>query len=349
VASNIRQRRGRGKSKPEGEPAGPVAAPRRQSRAAKRGPRFSGEQLSHGPGIEFADRRFRVRPVYLLVIEQVLSRINLDEIKQIGTNIDTIVKQRDAIVSQIYKIMFFLASLMIFIFLIEIKFVDPSEGFVSLKFKVADEGMFIFGFLLIGNIVALLFSSAMVKMFMLEFILKTYCWLNFDGPGRFIAGVAYRFYVFVFGLITEQNRAGIPRPISRIAGAIHLVTVVILPLSFIFAYCSVLWRALARFWAAPTQLPGIGAAPVHAQLLGIGVETWYFYVLVFFNLITLSFYAFAFFPCPVFPICGRRLQELTVERANELWELAGKPKGRDSEISLIAERQIRLRFHLAEQ
>ena len=197
--------------------------------------------------------------------------------------------------------------------------------------------MFIFGFLLVGNIVALLFSSAMVKMFMLEFVLKTYCWLSSDGPGRYISGVTYRFYVFVFGLIAEQRGAGIPRPITLASSAIHLITVVVLPMTFILVYCTVLMDALVRFWTEK---------PTGATLLGANVELWYFAILVFFNILTLSFYAFAFFPCPVPAIPAERLRELVAERFNELWELAGRPEGRDQEIRDIAGRQIKLRYHV---
>jgi hypothetical protein len=205
--------------------------------------------------------------------------------------------------------------------------------------EVNNQDMFIFGFLLIGNVVALLFSSAMVKAFILEFVLKTYCWLKFDGPSHYISGLIYRFYVFVFGLISEQDRAGVPKLITTISSGIHWVTVLVLPLTFIFVYCLVLLRALIRFWTED---------PTGIKLLGANVELWYFCILVFFNVLTLSFYAFAFFPCPVSVVSQQQLQALINQRANDLWEQAGKPTGKYKEIERIAERQVKLRLHVHE-
>jgi hypothetical protein len=297
-------------------------------------------------------RAFRVRPVYLLVVERVLSNISLEEIEEIGKGIDKIVKKRDDIVSQLYRTMFFLASTLILIFLIEINLVaipstvwgvritiDNPPSATEPQQEVNNQDMFIFGFLLIGNVVALLFSSAMVKAFILEFVLKTYCWLKFDGPSRYISELTYRFYVFVFGLISEQDRAGVPKLITRISGGIHWVTVLVLPLTFIFVYCLVLLRALIRFWTED---------PTGIKLLGANVELWYFSILVFFNVLTLSFYVFAFFPCPVSVVSQQHLQALINQRANDLWERAGKPTGKYKEIERIAERQVKLGLHVHE-
>jgi hypothetical protein len=273
----------------------------------------------------------------------------LEDIEDIGKSIDKIVKQRDAIISQIYRTMFFLASLMILIFLIEINLVaipstvwgvrltvdNPSSA--SQQDLVNNQDIFIFGFLLIGNIIALLFSSAMVQGFMLEFLLKAYCRLKSDGPCRYVAGATYQFYAFVFGLISEQGRVGVPPLITRISSVIHWVTVVVIPLTFILAYCSVLLLALVRFWTE---------TPTGIKLLGIEVELWYFGILVFFNALTLSFYAFAFFPCLVPMISQQSLQDLIDQRTNSLWESAGKPTGKYKEISQVAERQVKLGLHL---
>src|ERR1700686_4153975 len=116
---------------------------------------------------------FIIRPVYLLVLEKVLSFISLSEIEEIGKNIDRIMKHRDGIVSQIYKTIFFLVTLLILVFLIEanliaipstvwgvkLTFDAPGASSPAQQDVVNNRDMFIFGFLLVGNIVALLFSS----------------------------------------------------------------------------------------------------------------------------------------------------------------------------------------------
>src|ERR1700720_1040582 len=153
-------------------------------------------------------RNLRIRPVYLLVIERVMSRISLDEILEIEKNADKIVKQRDDIVAQLYKTMLFLSTLMIFIFLIEVNLAGIPDNLLGIVKLQSQTDTVIFGFLLIGNVVALLFSSAMVKMFTLEYVLASYWALRSEGPRRYIAGVTYRFYVFIFDLIGQQTGAG---------------------------------------------------------------------------------------------------------------------------------------------
>ena len=297
-------------------------------------------------------KAIKARPIYLLVVERVLSHIALEELEKLEKNLDKIAKKRDDIVSQLYRTMFFLASLLILIFLIEINLiaipstvwgvritVDKSSSLAQSEDVVNNQDILIFGLLLIGNIVALLFSSAMVKGFMLEYIIKTYYSLTADVPDRFIAGATYRFYVFVFGLIAEQKQLGMPKVIRQIAEGIHWTTVVVLPLTFICLYCFVLGRALTLFW---------NKSPGGIDLLGINIEMWYFWVLVFFNAVTLSFYAFAFFPYPIPVISYERFQELVKQRANDLWEQAGRPSHKQQEIELLAERQVRLGFSVRE-
>jgi len=296
-------------------------------------------------------KRFKIRPVYLLVVERVMSFMTFNEIEEINKNIDKISKQRDDIVSQIYRTMLFLASLLILVFLIEINLVAIPNTVWGVKLTFDNAGasaqgqqdavnnndMFIFGFLLIGNIIALLFSSAMVKMFMLEYMLDTHSSLRVNGPSRYVANLTYRFYVFVFGLIAEQINAGVPKSVTSVSRLIHGVTVIVLPITFIFLYCSVLLRALFRFW---TEVPsGI-------YLFGTNVEFWYFAILVFFNVLTLSFYAFAFFPCLTRTIPDDELGREIEKRASELWDEAGKPEGKFHEAELLAERQIKLRHHM---
>ena len=297
-------------------------------------------------------KAFRARPIYLLVVEQVLSHFGLEDFGKLERNIDKIAKKRDDIVSQLYRTMFFLASLLILIFLMEINLieipstvwgvhitVDKSSSLTQSEAVVNNQDILIFGLLLIGNIVALLFSSAMVKGFILEYIIKTYYSLTAEVPERFIAGATYRFYVFVFGLIAEQKQLGMPKILRQIAGGIHWINVVVLPVTFIVFYCFVLVRALTSFWTKP---------PAGIDFLGINIETWYFYVLVFFNAATLSFYAFAFFPYPIPIISYQRFQELVKQRANDIWEQAGKPSHKQEEIELLAERQVRLGFRVRE-
>jgi hypothetical protein len=283
------------------------------------------------------------------VIERVLSFISVEEVEEIGRNIEKIIKQRDAIVSQIYRTRFFLATLLILVFLIEINLVKiPSTVWgVRLNFDqpgastaqqdvINNQDLFIFGFLLIGNIVALLFSSAMVKMFTLEYVLETYASLRSEGPGLYVASITYRFYVFIFGLIADQASI-VPRSIVTAARGIHWITVVALPLTFISFYCVVLLRALVRFWTEK---------PSGVELLGTNVEFVYFIVLALCNGLTLSLYAFAFFPCVTRAITDEEFDRQAELRANALWEAAGSPEGKYRDIEQLARRQIRLRHHM---
>jgi hypothetical protein len=244
---------------------------------------MQGEDQASQNGFSKSDPRarlgkLRIRPVYLIVIERVLSFMTFDDVEQIGKNLDKIIKQRDDIVSQIYRTMLFLASLLILVFLIEINVVEipPTVWGVKLNVpggtaaqgqEVNNQDVFIFGFLLIGNIIALLFSSAMAKMFMLEYMLDIYSSLRASGPTQYIAKLSYRFYVFIFGLIADQAAYGVPKPVAAVSRAIHWITVVVLPITFIFLYCSVLLRALFRFWKED---------PFGVDLFGLAVETWYF-------------------------------------------------------------------------
>jgi hypothetical protein len=280
-----------------------------------------------------------------------MSFISLSEVDEISKNVDSIIKQRNAIVSQIYKTMLFLVSLLILVFLIEINLVEIPSTVSGVKLTIGNSGapsqgsqnvvnnvdIFIFGFLLIGNIIALLFSSAIVKMFMLEYMLNTYASLRSNGPGRYVAGIMYRFYVFIFGLIADQIDSGVPKLVTRVSRAIHYITVIVLPLTFIFLYCSVLLHALVRFGTE---------TPSGIKLFGVNVELWYFATLVFFNILTLSFYAFAFFPCTIRMTSVEKLKPQIERRTRELWEAAGKPEGKFRDIELLAERQIKLRNHL---
>src|SRR6516164_8805622 len=90
---------------------------------------MQGEDQASQNGFSKSDPRarlgkLRIRPVYLIVIERVLSFMTFDDVEQIGKNLDKIIKQRDDIVSQIYRTMLFLASLLILVFLIEINVVE---------------------------------------------------------------------------------------------------------------------------------------------------------------------------------------------------------------------------------
>ena len=177
----------------------------------------------------------------------------------------------------------------------------------------------------------------MVKMFMLEYLIDTYCSLRADGASRYIASVAYRFYVFIFGTISDQKDAGIPRAITLASRAIHWITVVVLPITFIALYCCVLYWALKGFLIGD---------PSGVDLFGTRIELWYVLVLSFFNLLTLSLYAFAFFPCVTRVLSEEDLARSIEERTNVLWEKAGRPRGSLREIELLAERQIKLRYHM---
>jgi hypothetical protein len=64
--------------------------------------------------------------------------------------------------------------------------------------------------------------------------------------------------------------------------------------------------------------------------------------LIFFNIYTLSIYAFSFVPCFVRRIAIGDGEAPIRARAYELWEGAGSPDGRSTEIWLLAEKQVRL-------
>src|SRR5580658_219043 len=105
----------------------------------------------------------RLAPLYLIVIERIVSELSLDDLNVIENSLDRFTKQRDDIVSQIYRTMRFLATAMILVFLLEIKAVSFNGVFWGLNLN-ADESELIFGLLLLGNLIALLFATAMMKM-----------------------------------------------------------------------------------------------------------------------------------------------------------------------------------------
>jgi hypothetical protein len=88
------------------------------------------------------------------------------------------------------------------VFLLEIKAVSFKTELWGMQLN-ADQDELIFGLLLLGNLIALLFATAMMKGFMLEFMLKGYFYICGTGNSQFVTGLAHRFYPFTFGLIAE--------------------------------------------------------------------------------------------------------------------------------------------------
>jgi hypothetical protein len=309
----------------------------------------------------------RLAPLYLIVIERIVSELSLDNLNVIENSLDRFTKQRDDIVSQIYRTMRFLATAMILVFLLEIKAVSFNGVFWGLNLN-ADESELIFGLLLLGNLIALLFATAMMKMFMIEFVLKSYFYLRGEGHKLFVAGIAHRFFAFTFGLIAEQRAIGLSKKITIPSHINHALTIILLPLTYILAYLAVLFIALRGFWrhihpSLPSSLP----SSVHQSLISLvtsnnvcvsNVNTsefsfflphqpqfWYLLLLFMFNLLTLSVYAFVFLPLLRPPATKADMGRLTAEKAYRLWDGAGRPSGRDLEIWLIAERQIRVLYN----
>jgi hypothetical protein len=301
-------------------------------------------------------------PLYLSVIERTVSEFNLTDIDEVTNNIDKITKQRDDIVSQLYRTMKFLATVMILVFLLEIKAVAFKGEIWGLNLK-ADQGELVFGLLLMGNLIALLFATAMMKMFMIEFILRSYLYLREEATNLFVFGLTYRFYAFTFGLIADQSTRGVPKGITVPSRFIHAATIILLPLTYILAYVGVLFIALRGFWKDAFALPPINGYPLHYQdiivafqslwenvptvpvILGRQPQFWYFVLLCLFNLLTLSVYAFVFFPCRRPTLPRTSITQLTANKAYQLWDAAGQPTGRDRETWLIAERQVKMLYN----
>jgi hypothetical protein len=308
--------------------------------------------------------RARLAPLYLAIVERTVAELSLADLDGIENKIDKLTKQRDEIVSQIYRTMRFLATVMILVFLLELKAVSFKGELWGMNLK-ADQSELIFGLLLIGNLIALLFATAMTKMFMLEFVLKSYFYLRDEGNSLFITGIAYRFYAFTFGLIGERSNNSLPSTITRPSRVIHALTIILLPLTYIFAYTAVLLLALQSFSQSPLNGPPVSLPPSVIHLLapfaplkdflspslasnlifGHRPQFWYFVLLCLFNLLTLSVYAFVFFPCKRPKLSKAQMPQLIAEKAYRLWDGAGRPEGRDDEIWLIAERQLKMMYN----
>jgi hypothetical protein len=311
----------------------------------------------------------RFAPLYSLVVERLVSELSLDDLGLIESNLDKLMKQRDEIVSQIYRTMRFLATVMILVFLLEIKAVSFKGELWGMNLN-ADRGELIFGLLLIGNVIALLFSTAMMRMFIIEFVLKSYLYLRGEGNRLFVNGISYRFFAFTFGLIAEQKTNGLSKSVTIPSQISHAATIVILPLTYILSYVVVLGIALFGFWRPevtsvlhaayppsfsyiniPVSALSVVTAPTSPALtpylLGYRPELWYLVVLLAFNLLTLSVYMFVFFPCRRPTIPRSDIQRLTEDKAYRLWDGAGHPMGRDLELWVIAERQIKVMYNLS--
>lgn len=272
-------------------------------------------------------------PLYLLVIEAVISNLTLKDFEALKENALAIAKQRDDIVAQMYKSLRFLATLMILIFLMEMKVVTIPTSVWSVHIR-ASAPTIIFGLLLIGNVVALLLSSAMMKMFMLEFILKHYASFREEGAKSFFSGLAYRFYAFTFGVVSEHGGETVPIIIRKLAHIIHIITVIMLPILYIAAYNIVLSRAIIDLYESEPSI----------LIFEISIESWYIFILMIFNMLTSSFYIFVFFPCHKKKISADTADNIIKYRAYRLWETAECPDNRELEIWLLAEKQVRLQY-----
>jgi Protein of unknown function (DUF2934) len=198
-------------------------------------------------------------------------------------------------------------------------------------------------------------------------VLKSYFYLRGEGRKLFVTGIAYRFFAFTFGLIAEQRVIGLPTKITVLSNINHAMTIILLPLTYILVYLTVLFIALRGFWrnihpSLPSSVhqalllsPASGNVFVPNTNTGFSfflphqLQFWYLLVLCIFNLLTLSVYAFVFLPLPRPAFAKADMGRLTAEKAYSLWDAAGRPSGRDLEIWLIAERQIKVLYNLGQR
>jgi hypothetical protein len=275
--------------------------------------------------------RYTWRPLYLFIVGRVLAGIDMHQIESLTQNLEKLTKQRDEIAARIEKIMLFLVSTLLVIFLVIYDVVSDSPGLFG--FKISSKIYFIFFFLLVGNLIALLHAGAMLKMFILEGIISFSVDDASNSPDQPISFITSRFFTFSYKFISRQDNSVVQYPIRLIAKIINIVMNIFIPITYMSFYVYVLAVSLKLIWYFPVAADNNLPMPPVELLCG---------TLLLANAITLFVYAFMFVPIPVKRLEPDELQIALERRAYALWERNGCPNGLHEMHWNLAEKQIRL-------
>lgn len=201
-------------------------------------------------------------------------------------------KARDELVKRTERYMLFLASVLIVIFLvineliqvpkifgIEFNSNGPGDG-TATAMRIDGHILFAFGFLLIGNLIALLHSGAMLKLFLAESLLQRSLKITHEGRDRVLALVALAFFPYIYRVIDETIDLHSDRSLRALNRFCHVATIVSVPFTYIGFYLLVLLQGLWMMW----------------QHESIVVSVGFVAVLLLANAVTLTLHAYTFLP-----------------------------------------------------
>jgi hypothetical protein len=299
-------------------------------------------------------------PVYLLYVDDTITRATKSDLDELAKNIDKYVKVRDDLVGRIEKAMLFLATVLILIFFVLLRIIDVPK-MLNIEFtNNRRQVYFVFTFLLIGNIVALLYSTAMLKMFMMESLIDRFSSIYYTPTYKSLNEILLRFFTFTYELISEQASGFVPRSVRRVSRILHYFTTFLIPTGYMAFYIFVLWIGLSYIadtqsnhnvrsthWPVIKDIKLLEMAdsskPANDEI-SKEERKILFWALVGFNAVTLPIYAFTFLPVPVRRLSENEFFEKVKKRANEIWEEEGCPEGRAAEHWSKAEQEVRLRM-----
>ncbi len=197
-----------------------------------------------------------------------------------------LVERRDKLVHRTERYMLFLVSILILIFL-EINDIIRITTLFGLNLEAVSKEfidgrtLFVFGFLLIGNLIALLHSGAMSKFFLLERLIERSIKEAYVGREQIISLVAMSFFPLVYNVLAGYtNSLKIKPGILAYIQYCHYATLIMAPLAYIIFYLVVLFQGLVMLTKSDSYFVSVGFVAI----------------LIVANLITLPLHAFTFFP-----------------------------------------------------
>jgi hypothetical protein len=290
-------------------------------------------------------KAYRWPAVYTLIVEDAMAGVTQDELSKIDEHLEDLVKIRDELVRRIEKSMMFLATLLIFIALVEANIITTLK-ILGLEFTASQTIYFVFFGLVIGNLVALLNSTAMFKMFIVESLIEHFIDVRYDRGYRRFIGILVRFFAFSYKVFFRDISGAVPAVIARLSAILHRFTVVLLPFAYILCYLLVLVGGLEyiKYSNVEQQPTSHGDQVVPQYPITQGERNLLFGSLLALNFITLPIHLFTFFPVPIQQLSNEEYNRKVSLRAYELWEESGRPVGRDVEQWFQAEREIRDRI-----
>ena len=252
-------------------------------------------------------RRYSWSPVYALVVENSIAHASAADLEDLAGNIDKYVKMRDELATRIEKSMIFLATVLVLVFFVLLRIIDTPK-ILDIEFSGSDHRRvyFVFAFLLIGNIIALLYATAMLKMFMVETLIGRFIALSYRETYQPFAAILFRFFPFSYALIAREVGRSTPRFIVRLGSGLNVFTTVGLPILYMAFYAAVLVQGLNYIRSADSDAPRPPGQSVETvttarampdDTAGITRDVL-FWTLTVANAITLPVYLFTFLPVP---------------------------------------------------